>query len=95
MIFCVFVHLILSFMGLFSPRYRELSKQSYQCLKTTMLMRPCEVGLDNKVKTRITAKLMFFPPLARFFYRHFKAFLRMMDVLFFGALLYFAYIYFF
>ena len=54
-------------------------------------LKPCDVQLETKIKTKITSKLMVIPSLARFFYKYFKPISWAFTVSFFASLAYSAY----
>lgn len=57
-------------------------------MKSSISLKPCDVGLENKMKTQLAARLMRVPVLARFFYRHFKLALWIADISFVTVLAY-------
>lgn len=86
MVICIVALVVFSFLGIWSARYRRLARQAFGCAIKMITLRPCDVGLETKIKTRITAKLMRVPPMARFFYRHFKTISMIFTVAFFLSL---------
>ena len=72
MVICIIALPILAILGLFSLRYRTLAWEAFYCLFRTMAFKPCNTGLDNRIKSKFTAKLMWSPPIARGFYKYFE-----------------------
>jgi protein-disulfide isomerase len=72
MVICIIALPVLAIFGLFSLRYRMLAAEAFRCLFRTVQLKPCDTGLDLRIKSKFTAKLMWFPWLARGFYRHFE-----------------------
>ncbi|MBN1156983.1 DsbA family protein [Candidatus Woesearchaeota archaeon] len=71
MVLCFIALPVFALLGLFSVRYRELSKEAIRCLFRTVTLKPCDTGLDQRIRSKFTAKLMFWPSLARFVYAQF------------------------
>lgn len=71
MVICIIALPVLALLGLFSLKYRILAKEAFHCLFESIQLKPCTSGLDNRIKSKFSAKLMWLPPLARFFYRYF------------------------
>lgn len=91
MVICIVALVVFSFLSIWSARYRELAKQAFKCVTRMVTLRPCDVGLETRIKTKVTAKLMNIPSLARFFYRHFKLLSWAFTVTFFASMTYSAY----
>ncbi len=72
MVLCIIALPIFAILGIFSLRYRMLAKESFRCIFRTIQLKPCDSGLDQKIKSKFTAKLMWWPSLARGFYRNFE-----------------------
>lgn len=71
MVICIIALPVFALLGLFSLKYRILAWEAFHCLFRTMAFKPCNTGLDLKIKSKFTAKLMWFPALARGFYKYF------------------------
>jgi len=71
MVICIIALPILAIMGLFSLRYRTLAKEAFHCMFESVQLKPCTSGLDQRIKSKFTAKLMWSPPIARAFYKYF------------------------
>ena len=71
MVICIVALPVFAILGLFSLKYRVLTKEAFHCLFETVQLKPCNSGLDNRIKSKFSAKLMWWPGLARFFYKYF------------------------
>ncbi|MCU0642088.1 MAG: thioredoxin domain-containing protein [archaeon] len=71
MVICIIALPVFALLGLFSLKYRILAWEAFHCLFRTVAFKPCNTGLDLKIKSKFTAKLMWFPALARGFYKYF------------------------
>lgn len=73
MVLCWVALPVFAFLGIFSVKYRRLTKEALECLFKTVTLRKCQSGLDDRIKSQITGKLLkFSPKSARFFYRNYK-----------------------
>lgn len=73
MVLCWIALPIFAILGIFSAKYRKLTKESLECLFKTATFRKCSSGLDDRIKSQISGKLLKFSPhSARFFYKHYK-----------------------
>lgn len=64
---------IFLFLGIFSARYRRLAVESLECMFHTITFRKCRSGLDDRIKSDFTGKLMKFSPfIGGFFYKNYK-----------------------
>jgi hypothetical protein len=72
MVICIIALPVLAILGLFSLRYRILAREAFKCLGRTIILKPCDTGLDVRIKSKFTAKLMWWPWLARSFFRYFE-----------------------
>ncbi len=62
-------------MSIFSTKYRRLAKEAFKCVMKTLTLSPCDMAFEQKVKAKVTAKLLnISPALARGFYRNFRIF---------------------
>ncbi len=61
-------------MAIFSAKYRPLAKEAFRCVFLRMTLRPCDVGLDQKIKASIVSQIFDkSPPAAKFVNKHFEA----------------------
>ncbi len=73
MALCLLAIPIFAFFGIFSVKYRKLTKDALDCLFKTITLRKCNSGLDDKIKADITGIfLRYSPKLARFTYKNYK-----------------------
>jgi hypothetical protein len=91
MVICIVALVVLSILSIFSARYRPYAKEAFRCVYRMATLRPCDVQLETKIKTKVTSKLMFIPSLAKFFYKHFKTISWIFTIAFFASLAYSAY----
>ena len=91
MVICLIALPVFAVMSLFSAKYKKLAKDAFRCFTKTLTLSPCDVGLEQWIKGKATAKLMWFPALARLVYRHFKIVSWAFTVAFFASLAYTVY----
>jgi hypothetical protein len=91
MVLCLVALVVFSIMSVGSAKYRQLARDALRCFTKTLTLSPCDVGLDQRIKGKITAKLLGAPRLARFFYRNFKVISWLLTLSFFGSLAYSVY----
>ena len=91
MVICIAALVVLSVLSIFSAKYRSSAKEAFRCVYRMATLRPCDVHLETKIKTKVTSKLMFAPFLARFFYKYFKPISWIFTIAFFASLGYSAY----
>ena len=89
---CLVALLVFSVMSLWSAKYRPLAKQAFKCFTKTLTLSPCDMGFEQRVKAKVTAKLLnVWPAMARFFYRNFRIFAWAFTLSFFISLGYTVY----
>lgn len=65
--FCIGAFTIFTILGLFSARYRVLAKKAWKCVLRRVTFRPCDVSLQEELKSRLVGRLIVTRPrLARF-----------------------------
>ena len=73
MVLCWVALPVFAVLGIFSVKYRRLAKESLECLFMTATFRKCQSGMDDRIKSQITGRLLkFSPKSARFFYKNYK-----------------------
>jgi protein-disulfide isomerase len=73
MVLCLLALPVFAILGIFSLKYRKLTKDALECLFKTVTLRKCESGLDDRIRSSISGIfLKFSPSLSRFFYRYYK-----------------------
>ncbi|MBU4246432.1 MAG: thioredoxin domain-containing protein [Nanoarchaeota archaeon] len=71
---CLIALVIFAVLGIFSAKYRGLSKEAFNCVFRRITLRKCETGFDKKMKAGIVSRLMNkSPAAARLMHRHFEA----------------------
>lgn len=89
---CIVALIVFGIMSIWSARYRRLARDALTCVSRMLVFKPCEVKLEHKIRSKVTAKLMKKSPgLASFFYKHFKALSWTFTIAFFASLAYSAY----
>jgi hypothetical protein len=73
LVLCVIAFVVLAIMSLFSAKYRPLAKEAFRCVFLKMTLRPCESGLDQKIKMKVVSGVFDRSPAAgQFVNRHFE-----------------------
>lgn len=89
---CIIALLIFGILGVFSAKYRTLAKESFRCVFLRLSFKPCETQLDQKIKSKLTSKLLTRSPrVARFVYKRFEILSWIFTILLFGSMIYSAY----
>jgi len=84
---CLVALVVFSVMSLGSAKYRPLAKEAFKCFTKTLTFSPCDMAFEQRVKAKVTAKLLkVFPTFARFFYWNFKFFAWLFTISFFVSL---------
>jgi thiol-disulfide isomerase/thioredoxin len=79
-------------LGIFSAKYRALAKEAFGCFFKTIQLKPCDSKLDQRMKSKLTAKIMRYSPwLAKVIYKNFEVLSWVFTILFFASLAYSAY----
>ncbi|MBI2128861.1 hypothetical protein HYU07_01345 [Candidatus Woesearchaeota archaeon] len=70
---CLIALVVFGVLGIFSSTHRMLAKEAFDCVFRRLTLRKCESGLDKRLKSQITGKLMRKTPrLAGFTYKNFE-----------------------
>jgi thiol-disulfide isomerase/thioredoxin len=86
---CLVALVVLASMGIFSAKYRRWAREAFDCVARRITLRPCVSGFDEKVKAKITGRLMErHLGLARFAHRHFEAISWVFTAVMFASLAY-------
>ena len=91
MVLCIVALIALSVLGIFSAYYRRLAKEAFECVMKMLVFQPCTTKFDERLKSKVTIKLMRVPKVARFFYKNFKLLSWIFTISFFASLVYSAY----
>jgi protein-disulfide isomerase len=79
-------------MSIFSAKYRPLAKEGLRCVFRTITMKPCDTGMDDRIKAElVSGVLKFSPGAARFVNRHFTSLSWIFVLLTVASMLYSAY----
>jgi len=79
MVICIIALAVFAILGIFSAKYRKLAKEAADCTFKKLTLKPCDTGLDIRLKSHLTAKLMNHPKTAKFVHNNFDM---LMSVLF-------------
>ena len=71
---CIIALIVFGVLGIFSTTHRKLAKEALDCVARRVVLRPCETGFDQRIKSLVVGKFLRFPWLARPLYRHFEIF---------------------
>jgi thiol-disulfide isomerase/thioredoxin len=83
---------VFGILGIFSAKYRELAKEAFSCFFKTVQLKPCDSKLDQRIKSKLVAKLMNYSPwLAKSIYKNFTILSWIFTLLFFASTAYSAY----
>lgn len=89
MVICIVALVVFSVLGIFSAKWRKIAKEAFECVFRMITFRPCVSKLDERIKSKVTAKLMKkTPSLARFFYKNFKVLSWIFTIAFFASMIY-------
>jgi hypothetical protein len=91
LVLCIVALVVFSVMSVGSAKYKRLAREALRCVAKTLTLSPCDVGLEQRIKGKITAKLLGTPRLARFVYRNFTIISWAFTITFFASLVYSAY----
>ena len=84
---CLVALVVFSVMSIWSAKYRRLAKETFKCVTRTLTLSPCDMAFEQRVKARVTAKLLNLnPALARTFYQNFRIFAWAFTATFFVSL---------
>lgn len=86
---CLIALLIFSVFGLFSLHYRYLAKEAFVCVFNRFRLRPCDTALDQRIKSKVVAKILKRHQKAgRFVNRYFEWFSWLFVIIMFVSFLY-------
>jgi hypothetical protein len=91
LVLCIVALIVFSVMSVGSAKYKRLARDALRCVAKTLTLSPCDVGLEQRIKGKITAKLLDTPRLARFVYRNFTIISWLFTLTFFASLAYSVY----
>lgn len=71
---CLLALVVFGILGIFSAAYRKIALEALDCVFRRLTIRKCTSGLDKRLKSQITGRIMRRNPrLARFAYKNFEA----------------------
>lgn len=74
MVLCIIAFAVFSILSIFSAKYRPLAKEGFRCVFRTLTLRPCDTGLDERIKAQVVSGVLKYSPFAaRQINRHFVA----------------------
>lgn len=89
---CLIALVVFGILGLFSAKYRTVAKEAVDCVFRRVTLRKCTSGLDKRLKSQITGKLMRkHPGFAKGVYKHFEAISWMFTIVLIASLSYSVY----
>jgi hypothetical protein len=67
--------IVFGILGIFSAKYRVIAKEAFHCVFKKVTFRKCDTGLDTRLKSEITGKLLKFNHrLGKTVYKYFEVF---------------------
>ena len=70
---CLIALVVFGILGIFSVTYRKIALEAFDCVFRRLTIRKCTSGLDKRLKSQITGKLMNkSPKIAKFTYKNFE-----------------------
>ncbi|MBS1266295.1 MAG: hypothetical protein MAG795_00262 [Candidatus Woesearchaeota archaeon] len=86
---CILAMIVFGILGIFSATHRKIALEAFDCVFRRVTLRKCETGLDKRLKSQITGKLMRKnPTVARFTFRHFEGISWFFTVIFIVSIIY-------
>ena len=72
MVLCIIAFFVLAVMSIFSAKYRPMAKEAFGCVFKTITLKPCDTGMDDRIKAEVVSKVLkVSPTAARLTNRHF------------------------
>jgi len=79
-------------LSIFSAKYRPLAKEAFRCVFRTITLKPCDTGLDDRIKAElVSATLKYSPTGARIINKYFTELSWLFVILTIASLVYSAY----
>jgi protein-disulfide isomerase len=92
MVLCIIAFFVFAVMSIFSAKYRPLAREGLKCVFRTVTFKPCDTGLDDRIKAEMVSRLLKFSPGgAKMLNRHFTTFSWIFVLLTVGSLAYSVY----
>ena len=71
---CILALVVFGIMGIFSATHRKLAKEAFDCVFRKITFRKCHTGLDSRIKSGITGRILkFSPSIGNFTFKHFES----------------------
>jgi hypothetical protein len=71
---CLIALVVFAFLGIFSAKYRRWAREAFDCVSRRLTLRPCRTEFNQKVRAKITSKLMKrHSGTAKFTLKHFES----------------------
>jgi protein-disulfide isomerase len=72
---CVIALIVFGILGIFSASYRVIAREAFNCVFKKITFRKCDTGLDTRLKSEITGRLLRFNhKLGKAVYKYFEIF---------------------
>ncbi|MBD3259335.1 thioredoxin domain-containing protein [Candidatus Woesearchaeota archaeon] len=89
---CIVAMVVFGVLAVFSASFRPLAKESFDCVFRMVTFRKCKTNLDERIKGKITGRLMkHSPKTAGIVFKYFSVISIVFVILFFGSLAYTGY----
>lgn len=62
---------VFSVLGIFSARYRALAGEAFECVFRMATLRPCSTNLNQRIRTKVVAKIFIRSPKAAGFVKRY------------------------
>lgn len=85
---CLLAVVVFGIMGIFSATHRDIAREALDCVFKRIRFKPCESGLDKRLKSQVIGKLMKRSPrIAGFGFRYFEVISWVFTILMFGSMI--------
>jgi hypothetical protein len=89
---CLIALVVFGVLGIFSATHRQFALEAFDCVFRRLTLRKCQTGFDEKMKMKITTKVMKRSPKAsKFIFKHFEVISWLFTIILFVSLAYTAY----
>ncbi len=89
---CVAALIVFAVLAIFSAKYRPLAKEAFSCVFLKLRLRPCQSGLDRRVRMAVVMPFADkMPRFAKFLHKYFSVFSTIfvvLTILSFGYMIY-------
>lgn len=92
MVLCIIAFFVFAFLSIFSAKYRPLAREGFECVFKTITLRPCDTGMDDRIKAHFVSETLKYSPMAaRLLNNHFTLVSWIFVILTIGSFAYSAY----